>query len=101
MPGLYLTPADLRDLTGYLNRASVKNRLDRNGWRYPAPGLDGWSRVLRADYVTVLAGGEDKPETHANPRRAYDRRRGREAQNRIGHVTTRQRKRHLGLRLSA
>ncbi|WP_341667395.1 DUF4224 domain-containing protein [Alcaligenes sp. SDU_A2] len=45
--GLYLTPDELRLLTGYITRPAMIRWLERNDWPFVIGGTDRWPRVLR------------------------------------------------------
>jgi len=69
MPSLYLTPVELKKLTGYLTRPAVCRWLSREGWPYAAPGGDGWPRVLRQYHDDRLYGRElkSRAKKHQEP----------------------------------
>lgn len=48
MDSPYLTPDEVKELTGYVTRAAAGRRLDRNGWPYAPTAGGGWPRVLRS-----------------------------------------------------
>ncbi len=68
MAGAYLTPAEIKELTGYETRAAARRWLDRNGWPHADPGNDGWPRVLREYHDARLSGQPAaKPRKSAGP----------------------------------
>jgi hypothetical protein len=44
---MFLSDADLKDLTGYQRPAPIKRWLAKNGYRYEV-AANGWPRVLKA-----------------------------------------------------
>lgn len=57
MPGgIYLSPTELKSLTGYMIRPAVVRWLERNDWPFASPGADGWPRVLRRYHDDRLSG---------------------------------------------
>ena len=48
MSSLYLTPDEVKELTGYVTQAAARRWLERNDWPYAQPAGDGWSRSRAA-----------------------------------------------------
>lgn len=64
---MYLTRAELRELTGYQMTSAIRRWLDRNNWPYAVGGVDGWPRVLRSyhdDRLAGIAAAKPKKTTH-------------------------------------
>lgn len=72
MPGdLYLTPAELRGLTGYATRPAVTKWLERNGWPHAGCGKDGWPRVLRQYHDDRMMGATKAAKATRKPGPAW------------------------------
>lgn len=60
---MYLSRAELEELTGYTMRSAVISWLDRNEWPYVNGGIAGWPRVLRQFHDQKLLGMKIAPAT--------------------------------------
>lgn len=57
---MFLTPDELRELTGYKQAQAIMRWLDDTGYVYHV-GADGWPRVLREVVIARLHGQTTTP----------------------------------------
>lgn len=62
---LWLTPAELHELTGYRHKNSQKNALGKMGIPFVSRPLDGFPLVQRSKFT---GGADDKPTRRREPR---------------------------------
>lgn len=68
MASPYLTPDEVKALTGYVTRAAACRWLERNGWPFARAAGDGWPRILRQYHDARLSGEEKRrPKSGAEP----------------------------------
>lgn len=62
---MFLSPDELRDLTGYKMRAGQRRWLTDHGWKFEVNRL-GFPKVLRAELERRMLGAGQKKERELN-----------------------------------